>query len=337
MRRRDIAFVFAAITAFFTAYALLQIAVPVRLNAPVEIKIPEGTNFTAAANALADNGLIRDRVMFVLIGRLGGMDKKLKAGYYSFGGSVTGWYIYKALIKGYILTRSVTVVEGDSLMEIKEKLAAGGIMTGAELERLSKDKPLMLKLGVDAPSLEGYLFPDTYILPKGIDPEAVVKIMVQRLREQYGQALREKAAGMGMNEREVLTLASIIEKEASVDHERPIISAVYHNRLKKGMPLQADPTCIYGAKPMSEGVTAKDLKRKSDYNTYIIKGLPPGPIASPGLKSIEAALSPVDVPFIYFVSNRDGTHTFSASGGDHLRAVDYIKNRKAGKGEKGGG
>jgi UPF0755 protein len=152
--------------------------------------------------------------------------------------------------------------------------------------------------------------------------------MVNRLRENFNDTLRERAHELNMNEREVITLASIIEHEAIYDRERPIISAVYHNRLSKKMRLQADPTVVYGIKRMQDGITRSDLRRKTSYNTYVIKGLPPGPISSPGIKSIRAALYPADVDYIYFVSKNDGTHHFSKTGEEHLKAVMLYQRRK---------
>ena len=168
-----------------------------------------------------------------------------------------------------------------------------------------------------------------------MDPEDAIGMMINKMREKYSDKLKDRAADIGLSEREVLTLASIIEKEAVTDEERPLISAVYHNRLKKKMRLQADPTAIYGIKSSKEKITSDDLKRKTPYNTYVIKGLPPGPIASPGMKSIMAALYPADVPYIYFVSNNDGTHQFSVTMGEHQAAVqEYRKKKEAEKANK---
>jgi UPF0755 protein len=152
--------------------------------------------------------------------------------------------------------------------------------------------------------------------------------MITRLREKYSGEMKVRTAEIGFSEREVLTLASIIEKEAVIDEERPLISAVYHNRLGKGIPLQADPTSIYGIKSAAEKITDKDIRKKTPYNTYVIKGLPPGPIASPGIKSIHAALYPAKVPYMFFVSNNDGTHRFSVTPAEHQVAVEMYRKKK---------
>jgi len=183
------------------------------------------------------------------------------------------------------------------------------------------DRKFLDSLDIDAPSLEGYLYPDTYRLPKGIEPEEIFTIMVQRMREKFDESLRRRAEELGMTENEVLTLASIIEKEAMYEREMPLISAVYHNRLKRGMKLQADPTVLYGVRDKDRRIRYIDLKRSTPYNTYVIEGLPPGPIASPSIESIRAALYPADVDFLFFVSKNDGTHYFSRTGQEHRRAV----------------
>lgn len=194
--------------------------------------------------------------------------------------------------------------------------------------KLVSDKDFLSSYNIDSPTSEGYLFPDTYKIPKGMDPEDALSMMINKMREKYSDRLKTRASELGLSENQVLTLASIIEKEAVTDEDRPLISAVYHNRLKKKMLLQADPTAIYGIKSSKEKITSDDLKRKTKYNTYMIKGLPPGPIASPGLKSITAALYPANVPYIYFVSNNDSTHHFSVTAAEHEAAVKRYREKK---------
>ncbi len=327
MRRNSI-FVAAGVSVLILSYVLIQFLVPVRLNEAVEVHIKRGMSFREAVTALSAKGLVRDGNLFLFLGRISGLHKRLIPGYYSFLGGVSAWDVFGALRSGRVAMSTVTIVEGDCLFEIRKKLLGGGVMTEGEFEGLVKKEEFLKGLYISAPSLEGYLFPDTYSFPKGLEPDMVFGLMVKRLREVFGEGLRRRADALGLSEREVLTLASIIEKEAFMDEERPLVSAVYHNRLKRGMPLQADPTAVYGIKPQSEGITKNDLKAKTLYNTYIIKGLPPGPIASPGLKSIKAALYPADVPFFYFVSNYNGTHVFSATADEHLRAVGESRIKK---------
>jgi len=194
--------------------------------------------------------------------------------------------------------------------------------------KLAKAPDFLEDYGIEAGSAEGYIFPDTYKIPKGVSPEDALGSMIDKMREKFSFEVLTRMEEMGMSENEVLTLASIIEKEAVVDSERPLISAVYHNRLKKKMQLQADPTAIYGIKSSREKITREDLLRRTPYNTYQIKGLPPGPIASPGLKSIMAALYPADVPYIYFVSEDDRVHQFSTTAEEHMEAVKLYRQRQ---------
>jgi len=294
----------------------------------IEVEIPKGTTFRQAVEILSKERLIRNKNSFIFLGRISGLDRKVKAGFYSICGSVSPLDILKMLKKGQIIEYEITIVEGDSLREIEAKLSEEGIISREEFERLSADEDFLFFHDIDTTTFEGYLFPDTYRIPKGMDPEDAINMMINRMREQYSGELLERTYEIGLSEREVLTLASIIEKEAETDRERPIISAVYHNRLKKGVPLQADPTSIYGIKSSRKKITGKDLRRKTPYNTYIIKGLPPGPICSPGIKSITAALYPAKVPYIYFVSNGDGTHTFSITLREHMAAVRTQREKR---------
>jgi UPF0755 protein len=302
----------------------------VRLAAPVEVRVERGMSFRQAALRMKESGVVRYALPLVVAARATGLDDRLRPGYYSFGGDTTPWGVFRALSEGRVVEAVVTVIEGDSLHEVKGKLSERGLVSTADFDRLAHDSAFLARLSVEATSLEGYLFPDTYRFYKGAEPEEVLGAMVRRLREQYAGDLPSRARLMGLSEREVLTLASIIEKEARSEAERPLVSAVYHNRLRRGIPLQADPTAIYGIKPQCEGVTLEDVRRKTAYNTYFIKGLPPGPIASPGLASIKAALYPAEAPYLYFVASGDGTtHTFSATLKEHERAVRKYRLARA--------
>jgi UPF0755 protein len=326
---KNAVFVLVSIIVLVLIYSTLQMTVPrANIYPPIEVEIEKGMSFTEAVNLLKKQGLIQDENPFIALGRVTGLHRRLTPGYYMFFGKVSPWDVFKSLRYGLIITWEITVVEGNTLSDIRENMAEKGVMSGEKFDGLTSDHAFLAGLGIDAPSLEGYLYPDTYRIPKGAKPEEVLEMMVKRLREVYNADLMERTHELGLDELRVLTLASIIEKEAVIDRERPIISAVYHNRLRKGMPLQADPTAIYGIKPQSAGITLSDIKRKSEYNTYYIKGLPPGPIASPGIKSIRAALHPANVPYLFFVSNNDGTHTFSVTLEEHLEAVEAYKSLK---------
>ena len=325
--------IFILLAVFMISYLIYVATVlfsPLQMvNNNIEIEIPYGTTFREVADKLSNKNIIKDGNLFILIGRVTGIDRKIRAGYYSLSSSMNHFDLLRVLRKGQIIEYTVTILEGDSLREIGEKLADTGIAGQQDFEKIAKDENFLFAHDIEAPSAEGYLFPDTYNIPKGMKPEDAIGMMINKMREKFSPDLMKRASEIGFSEREALTLASIIEKEAAVDVERPIISGVYHNRLRQNIRLQADPTSIYGVKSFKEKITLADLKRKTAYNTYVIKGLPPGPIASPGIKSITAALYPADVPYLYFVSNNDGTHNFSVSAEEHQAAVKAYREKKA--------
>ncbi|MCE5195187.1 MAG: endolytic transglycosylase MltG [Nitrospiraceae bacterium] len=327
--KRDIKVILICVLLVNILYAYIAFMIPLPLGPDArEIRIPKGATFRQVVDVLAKENLVRDKNLFLLIGRITGLHKKIRVGYYSIAGTMSPFDILRMLERGEIIQNTVTIIEGESLSEIAEKLDEMEIVDKETFKAMAKDTVFLDSYNIEAPSVEGYLFPDTYNIPKGTEPEEVLSFMIDSMREKFSEKFRKRAEELGMSENEILTMASIIEKEAVVDKERPIISAVYHNRLKKNMKLQADPTAIYGVKNPRAKVTLKDLKSNTKYNTYVIKGLPPGPIASPGIKSIEAALYPADVPYIYFVSNNDGTHIFSTSSKQHAKAVESYREKK---------
>jgi UPF0755 protein len=327
--KNNIKLIAISISFLFLAYIGIQLFVPSnRGGRQIEIEIPEGASYRQAIDILAKNNLIRDRNLFTVVGRIARLDKRIRAGYYVFWGNMSPIQVLKKLKSGRIIEYEITIVEGDTLLEIGRKLAYNKIIPSEAFNSLTKDIGFLGSLDIDAPSLEGYLFPQTYRFAKGAKPEAVLKLMVNKMRDEFSDELRGRAEEIRWSENQVLTLASIIEKEAANDKERPLISAVYHNRIKKGMPLQADPTAIYGVKSNRHKITRDDLRKKTPYNTYVIKGLPPGPIASPGIKSVTAALYPANVPYLYFVSKGDGTHHFSKTLREHNAAIKRIKAMK---------
>lgn len=314
---------------FLLFYAAAELFLPVQqISRNLEIEIPKGTTFRQAVELLQDQNLIRDRRIFLIAARLTGSDRKIRAGYYSLWTGMSPFDILRVLLKGKIVEYEVKILEGDSLVEISEAFAGTGIISSAEFMALAKDNDILAYHDIAAPSVEGYIFPDTYTIPKGMDARDAIDTMITRMREKYTEKLAARAREIGMTENQVLTLASIIEKEAVIDSERSVISAVYHNRLRKNMPLQADPTSIYGIKSSKEKITLNDLKRKTPYNTYRVKGLPPGPIASPGLKSIVAALYPDNVPYLYFVAQDDRSHRFAESEKEHAENVRLYRAKK---------
>jgi UPF0755 protein len=299
-----------------------------------EIEIPEGASYSKGITILKDNGIIKNTLTMILLGRITKTDTKLKPGYYHFSASLSPMRIYEDLIEGRTIQYSITIPEGADLKFIKRKLEGLGLIN-EETWQLVTDNDFLELLEIEGPSLEGYLYPDTYNFPKGADPKVIFRIMVNRLRENFNESLRERAAETGMSENEVLTMASIVEKEAMYDSERPLISAVYHNRLKINMKLQADPTVLYGVKKRWKRIRYRDLRRRTPYNTYVIRGLPPGPIASPGIKSIKAALYPADEDYLFFVSMNNGRHHFSLSGEEHVKAVEFYQINGYNKADNG--
>ncbi|OGO14538.1 MAG: hypothetical protein A2Z02_03000, partial [Chloroflexi bacterium RBG_16_48_7] len=210
-----------------------------------EVRIPEGSTYSQAIAILQSEGIINDRFVLLLLGRITMKDRKIRPGFYNLSASMTPLDIFDKLINGKAIHFTITIPEGDTLEDIRAKLIEVKLVN-YESWKIISDRDFLVSLGITAPSLEGYLFPDTYIFAKGTEPATIMKMMVQRLRENFDEPMRQRASELGMCENDVLTLASIIETEAYLDEERPVISAVYHNRLKKKMRLQADPTAIYG-------------------------------------------------------------------------------------------
>jgi UPF0755 protein len=228
------------------------------------------------------------------------------------------------LARGDVYTRPVTFPEGLTVAEMADIFGKSGLGTAAEFRAAARETALIGDLDPDAETLEGYLFPSTYALARRAGATATVQAMVTGFNRAFDAPLRMDAAARHMTPRDVVTLASIIEKETARPEERPIVSAVYQNRLQIGMPLQCDPTVIYAmmlAGTWNGNIRRTDLAMDSPYNTYRHAGLPPGPIASPGKSSLEAAVHPADVKFLYFVSRNDGTHVFATTLEEHNRNV----------------
>jgi UPF0755 protein len=293
------------------------------------VEVPEGASFKETARLLAQKGLIMSPFWFRLLGKVQDAERKIKPGEYDLHTAMRPAEILNALVSGRVIQYSVTIQEGLTARQISKALGETGIVKEADVARLVEDSVFIKALGIDAPMLEGYLYPDTYYFPKRVKAEEVVRVMVGRLRQVFTPELRAQSAALQLTEIQVLTLASIIEKETGQDAERPLISAVFHNRLRKGLPLQSDPTVIYGIPNFNGNLTRADLARPTPFNTYTIPGLPPRPIASPGARSIQAALNPAPVKYLYFVSKNDGTHQFSATIGEHNQAVEKYQKKSA--------
>ena len=297
-------------------------------GAPVRrVTIPQGSSFAGAADSLESAGVLGSPRLFRIYASLTGRDRDIKAGTYLLEPGLSWNELIQALSDGRGIEQSITVPEGLPLREIIPLLARS---TGAPVESLwiaARDSATRRRLEVPTRDLEGYLFPDTYRFMYGTSAREAVGDMARRFEDVWDPAWNARLAAMGMSRHAVITLASIVEKEARLAEERPVIAAVYHNRLRQGMPLQADPTIQYAIGEHRNRVLYRDLKIDSPYNTYRNRGLPPGPIASPGRASIEAALFPANVPFRYFVAHPDGHHEFRVTFEEHTAARRLVQRR----------
>jgi UPF0755 protein len=292
--------------------------------AEVFVELAPGTSVSSIAAQLAASGVVADPWTFRIAARLSGDERRLQAGEYRFADAASPFEIVARLARGDVYVRSITFPEGLTIREMAVTFERHGLGTAADFEKAGRDVSAIAEIDPEAQTLEGYLFPDTYALPRSTGPAGTVATMVERFKQAFDGDLRARAAADRLSAREVVTLASLIEKETAAAAERPLVSAVYRNRLKLGMPLQCDPTVIYAL--MRRGrwrgnLTRQDLLIDSPYNTYRRAGLPPGPIASPGRSSLDAAVNPADVPYLYFVSRNDGTHVFATTLAEHNRNV----------------
>ncbi len=303
-------------------------AVPARLRPPSKtVAIPDRSTFQQVAALLEREELIRSRLAFVWLGRFQSADRKIQAGEYELNAGMAPAEILSRLTMGQVVLHPILIPEGLTMAQIADIFGQQGLVDRQEALRLMTDPTFIASLGIKASTLEGYLYPDTYKFPKGIRPKEVITTMVEHLWQVYGPDLEARAQELRMTQHEVLTLASVIEKESGSNGEREEISAVFHNRLKKRIPLQSDPTVIYGLPNYDGNIHKKDLLTPSLYNTYRIAGLPPGPIANPGIQSIRATLYPSSSRALYFVSKNDGTHQFSATLAEHNEAVEKYQKR----------
>jgi UPF0755 protein len=294
----------------------------------VAIQVNAGQPFKITTDNLYAQGLIHSPFRFNLIARLKGYDKKLKAGEYLISRSMSPLIILEKLKKGEVRLYKLTIPEGFNIYQIAELIEKADFANKADFIKAATDAALVRQKLVQADTFEGYLFPDTYFFPKNISVQKIIITMVDRFWSVFKPEWKNQAQAQGFTLHQVVTLASIIEKETGAPFERPIISSVFHNRLKKKMRLESDPTVIYGIQDFDGNLTRKHLATLTPYNTYRIKGLPAGPIANPGQASLEAALFPTHTPYIYFVSKKDRTHQFSTNLKDHNKAVRKYQLRR---------
>lgn len=313
----------AVVVGFVSSHAVLPVENS-KLAASAVVHISPGSTSADIARLLENENMIRDSRAFTVLSRVLRLDDRLQAGDYLFSPGMNVLQIVRHLESGNVVTARVTIPEGVNLRQIASLLAARGLVDPERFLRLARDERLIYgdnpPIPKPTPSLEGYLFPDTYVFVQGQSEEDIIKRMVNRFIEVALPVLAAGPAGSKYSVHELVTLASIIEKEAMLDRERPIISGVFHNRLRIGMPLQSDPTVQYIMDEPRPKLYYSDLAIDSPYNTYKYPGLPPGPISSPGKASLAAVANPADVKYLYFVARGDGTHVFSRTFAEHVRA-----------------
>ncbi|MCL2760432.1 MAG: endolytic transglycosylase MltG [Desulfuromonadales bacterium] len=291
-------------------------------NAKV-VELKQGESLYQFAKELKNEKIIRSPILFTLYTKISERGRKVQSGVYKFTDGMNLATISHKLITGDVYENRFSVPEGYSIFQLAELLENKGFCKKENFLRACTDQELLKELGIKGTSVEGYLYPSTYNLTGLSSPEDLIRAMVKQFNKIYEKKFSGAEARSRLSRNEILTLASMIEKEAIVPEEKPLISSVFHNRLKKKMRLQSDPTAIYGVRAFGGKVYKQDILTKTPYNTYWIKGLPPGPIGNPPADAIYAALNPANTDYYYFVARKDGTHQFSRSLKEHNQAVDY--------------
>jgi UPF0755 protein len=304
------------------------------------VEIPRGAATPAIGERLIAAGVIRDRLTFRIAVWLSGDARRLQAGEYRFDRAMSPVDVLAKIASGDVVLFTITFREGLTIPEMAEVFASSGFGSAADFVKAAGDGSLVAALDPSARDLEGYLFPDTYAFPRGTDAPRVVRQMTDRFTQVLTPGMRDAAGARGLSVRDLVTLASLVEKETARAEERPIVAGVYANRLRIGMPLQCDPTVIYALQREGRydgNLRRADLMFDSPYNTYRYPGLPPGPIAAPGQGSLEAAANPAPIDYLYFVSRNDGSHEFARTLSEHNRnvrryQVEYFRLKRQGGG-----
>jgi UPF0755 protein len=302
------------------------------------VEIPAGTGTAGIGRLLVEAGVVADELTFRLAVAMSGRAARLQAGEYRFADPSTPMAVVERIARGDVYVRRLTIREGLTIAEMAEVYEARGFGASADFRAAASDPASIADLDPDARDLEGYLFPETYALPRSATAATLVARMVERFRTVADADFQRLAQASSLTIRQVVTLAALVEKETGAPEERPLVAAVYRNRLRIGMPMQADPTLIYAltkAGRYDGNIRKADLAFNSPYNTYRHPGLPPGPIAAPGRASLDAVLRPAAATHLYFVSRNDGTHAFSDTLAEHARnvqrfQVQYFREKRAG-------
>jgi UPF0755 protein len=288
----------------------------------VVFEVAPGESLPEIARRLEAAGLVRHRLAVEVLGRGGALAGRLQAGEYLLSPAHSPGEILEQIASGRVITYEVSFPEGFTAAQCAQRLAEAGLADRNAFLTLVRDPEAPARLGVEGATLEGYLFPETYRFPRGLAPVEVARAMVDQFHRVW-DGMAPLAREQGLSMREVVTLASIVEKETGVPEERPLIASVFRNRLRRGMRLETDPSVIYGIRDFDGNLRRRDLENAGNpYNTYLIPGLPPGPIANPGAGALRAVVEPAATDYLYFVSRNDGSHTFSRTYAEHLAAVN---------------
>jgi len=309
----------------------------------VVYEIAPGMSFRSVAKELQQKNLIRNESFFIILAKIKRLGNKMKVGEYSLNKNMRPLEILNIISSGKSIERKITISEGLSIYEVAEVFDGLGLLSKEEFLKTITDPEFIQKNlkedyeNTKMTSLEGYLFPETYSFTKYTDAKTIISEMIQKFKETYKE-IESESKITGLSKHQIVTLASIIEKETGAPQERPTISSVFHNRLKKKMRLQTDPTIIYGkaleSKKIEINIKKSDILHPTPYNTYTIPGLPPGPIANPGKEALLAAVNPANSDYLFFVSMNDGTHVFTKEFKDHQSAVQkYQIDKKAREGK----
>ncbi len=306
---------------------------PPSIANPQTVSIANGESFKKVAQKLAGARVVWNPWAFILFGELSGQARMVKPGDYSFKGGETMAGVLGHLVRGDTIVVTVTIPEGITVNQVAGRLAASGLVCEGEFERAARHGPLVEAIGLGSSGSEGYLFPATYRFSPHAKVDEILGAMLRRFYATLTPQVEERLFDLNLTAREMVTLASIIEKEAKAPGERPLIASVFYNRLRLGMPLQSDPTAQYNPDDpgLEETPALAAVHTPSAFNTYKFVGLPPGPIANPGGPSIMAALYPAHSDYLYFVARDDGTHIFSRTFAEHERAIESVR-REAGRG-----
>ena len=312
----------AASAAAFAFYMVNRIQQPYKGFSEPErfVEIPSGTGAAEIRRRLVEAGVVSDELAFRAALMWTGQSRALKAGEYRFDRPLSVVDVVEKLARGDIYGHPITFPEGLTIREMAEIVESNGFGKADEFIKAARDGSLVNDLDPAAKDLEGYLFPETYTLPRGTPVATLVSLMVERFRDTYTTLEAKRGSKVDLSTRQIVTLASLVEKETGKAEERPLVAAVYRNRLDQNMAMQADPTVVYAlvkAGTYDGNIRKRDLSFDSPYNTYKYAGLPPGPIASPGRAALEAALAPADVDYLYFVSRNDGSHAFAETLAKH--------------------